>query len=243
MKLSKLIPGCFKRRLGSTKLGQAYVVWRLGGGSFSQHGEDFIISGIFDGLGIKKPSYIDIGANHPFMLSNTALFYKRGSRGVNIEPNPLQFAEIRRCRREDTNIMAGIGAERSTMPFYVMSTDTLSTFSREKAEALRRGGAHKIVRVIQVEVLTLGNVINDYCMGVFPDFMSLDAEGLDEVILGSLKDCPSLPKVICSETSGNVPEICRILEPLGYMLFLDNGLNSIFVLRDLWEETIRAKRA
>ena len=71
---------------------------------------------------------IDIGANHPFMLSNTALFYKRGSRGVNIEPNPLQFAEIRRCRREDTNIMAGIGAERSTMPFYVMSTDTLSTF-------------------------------------------------------------------------------------------------------------------
>ena len=57
-----------------------------------------------------------------------------------------------------------------------------------------------IAEVIQVRVELLKDIINEYCGGVFPDFMSLDTEGLDEMILGSLKDCPSLPKVICTET-------------------------------------------
>lgn len=145
--------------------------------------------------------------------------------------------------------MAGIGTEKCVMSFYVMNADVLSTFSREEAESLCENHGFKIAEVIQVNVDTIANIIAENCGGVFPDFMSLDTEGLDEMILGSLKDCPSLPKVICTETweyglkENHIPEICRILEPLGYMLFLDNGLNSIFVLRDLWEETINAKRA
>ena len=79
--------------------------------------------------------------------------------------------------------------------------------------------------------------------------MSLDAEGLDEMILGTLKECPSLPKVICTETweyglkTNHIPEVCGILEPLGYMLLIDNGLNSIFVIKDLWEEAIARRKS
>ena len=200
-------------------------------------------------LGIDKPSYIDIGANSPFALNNTAMLYEQGSRGVNIEPNPILFKDIVSVRKQDTNLMIGIGTAEGTLPFYVMSVDTLSTFSDTEAETLCTEHGYKITNTLQVQVKTLKQVIDEYCDGVFPDFMSLDTEGLDEMILASLKDCPSLPKIICTETweyglqANHIPATCAILEPLGYILFLDNHLNSIFVLKDLWEAAINSKKA
>jgi hypothetical protein len=145
--------------------------------------------------------------------------------------------------------MLGIGTSSCTMPFYIMNAHTLSTFSEDEAKGLCENHGFHIDEVIQVRVEPLKDIINEYCGGVFPDFMSLDTEGLDEMILGSLKECPSLPKIICTETwdyglkTNHIREICAILEPLGYMLFLDNGLNSIFVLQKLWEETINVKKS
>ena len=221
----------------------------LGGVSYSQRYEDCLVRGMFYCLGIDKPSYIDIGANSPFALNNTAMLYEQGSRGVNIEPNPILFKDIVSVRKQDTNLMIGIGTAEGTLPFYVMNADTLSTFSETEAKSLCEKSGHRITKILQMPVKTLKQVIDEYCDGVFPDFMSLDTEGLDEMILSSLKDCPSLPKVICTETyeygssKNHIPEVCKILEPLGYMLFLDNGLNSIFVQKDLWEAAINSKRA
>lgn len=202
-------------------------------------------------LGIDKPSYIDIGANSPFSLSNTAMFYEQGSAGVNIEPNPKLFEAIASVRKNDINLMIGIGPSEGVLSFYEMNANTLSTFSEDEAKTICDKHGFKIVNVIPVQVKTLKSVIviNEYCGGVFPDFMSLDTEGLDEMILSTLKDCPSLPKIICTETweyglkEHHIPEICAILEPLGYMLFLDNHLNSIFVLKDLWDSAINSKKA
>src|SRR5579871_5884717 len=56
--------------------------------TYSQHGEDMIFANIFHIIGIEKPSYMDIGAYHPINISNTAYFYAKGSRGVNIDANP-----------------------------------------------------------------------------------------------------------------------------------------------------------
>ena len=204
---------------------------------------------MFDCLGIDKPSYIDIGANSPYHLSNTAMLYEQGSRGVNIEPNPELFKNIASARKEDTNLMIGIGTSEGILPFYEMNANTLSTFSEDEAKTICEKHGFKIVKVIPVQVRTLKSVVDEYCGGVFPDFMSLDTEGLDELILSTLKDCTSRPKIICTETweyglqANHVPEICAILEPLGYMLFLDNHLNSIFVLKDLWEAAINSRKA
>ena len=46
--------------------------------SFSQCGEDLIVDYVFKARGVGRPSYLDIGAHHPYWLSNTALFYERG---------------------------------------------------------------------------------------------------------------------------------------------------------------------
>jgi hypothetical protein len=52
-------------------------------------------------LQIPKPTYIDIGTNHPYKCNNTFYFYNRGSKGVCIEPDQ-QFAPlIKKYRKRD----------------------------------------------------------------------------------------------------------------------------------------------
>lgn len=48
--------------------------------SYSQCGEDIIINFLLRRLGLDSSSifYIDIGAHHPYYLSNTAFFMKKG---------------------------------------------------------------------------------------------------------------------------------------------------------------------
>ncbi|NJK83675.1 MAG: hypothetical protein HC912_07525 [Saprospiraceae bacterium] len=44
--------------------------------TFSQSGEDLIIAMWFNIIDIKNPTYLDIGAYHPFFINNTALLYE-----------------------------------------------------------------------------------------------------------------------------------------------------------------------
>ena len=46
--------------------------------SYAQSGEDLILAHLFYKLNIAKPTYLDIGANHPSFISNTYFFYLRG---------------------------------------------------------------------------------------------------------------------------------------------------------------------
>lgn len=68
--------------------------------SYSQSGEDLIIQRIFSSLN-KKPVFMDIGANHPYSLSNTYLFYKKKQYGVCVEPDPKLFEVLRISRPKE----------------------------------------------------------------------------------------------------------------------------------------------
>lgn len=75
--------------------------------SYSQEGEDMILSRIF---GDKKNGfYVDVGAHHPFRFSNTYLFYKRGWLGINIDAMPGSMRLFDRFRKNDINIESAIG--------------------------------------------------------------------------------------------------------------------------------------
>ena len=55
--------------------------------SFAQSGEDLIANFIFKYLDIPKITYLDVGAWDPVEVNNTYYFYRRGFRGVLVEPN------------------------------------------------------------------------------------------------------------------------------------------------------------
>jgi len=213
--------------------------------AFAQAGEDMIVDFIFRAIGIEHPTYLDIGAHHPQRLSNTQFFYMMGSRGVNVEPDPDLFAEFPKHRPDDVNLNVGIGeGGPSSLPFHVMSTRTLNTFSKEEAERYAATGLHSIERVIDVPVRDINDVISSHFGGGAPDFLSVDVEGLDVEIVRSLDLSRFRPVVICVETltfsetreEVKLVEAAEYLGKNGYFSYADTYINTIFVDKLRWRQ-------
>lgn len=212
--------------------------------SFSQCGEDSIVKFIFDYLKIENPTYIDIGAHHPYYISNTALLYKNGSRGINIEPDPTLFKEFIKYREEDINLNFGISDVENELDFYIISSPTLNTFSKEEAEKYIHEGDFVIKSIEKIMVKTLNNVLKEYSNGVFPQFLSIDAEGVDEIIIKEINFENNYPIVICIETisfstSGNGMKnfkLIKYIESKGYLIYADTNINTIFVRKSIWQK-------
>lgn len=212
--------------------------------SYSQSGEDLIVKFIFDILGITNPTYIDIGAHHPYFISNTALFYENGSTGINIEPDPILFKDFLIHKKNDVNLNIGIGVLDAVLDFYIISSSTLSTFSKEDAYGYEKEGDFRIKSIEKIKVNTLSNILDKYSNGIFPQFLSIDAEGVDEVIIKSIDFEKNFPIVICIETisfstSGNGQknkQLIQFIESKGYLLYADTNINSIFVKENIWKK-------
>ena len=211
--------------------------------SYSQSGEDVIIKNIFDVLDISHPSYIDIGAHHPLYMNNTAIFYKNGSRGINIEPDSYLFQRFPLERELDINLNIGISDISGEQDFYIINVPTLNTFSKETAEDYSNKGNYNIIDVKKIKTETIQNVIRKYNNGIFPQFLSIDAEGIDELILNSIDfNSQNIPIVICIETitfseTGNGiknKQIIEFLESKNYLYYADTNINSIFVHKSYW---------
>lgn len=211
--------------------------------SYSQSGEDLIIDYIFTNyLRIHNPSYLDIGANHPTYLSNTYHFYKKGCRGVCVEPDKTLFMEIQKQRREDKCLNVGVGFQAaSKVPFYVMSEKTLNTFSKEAAERCHGYGYYKIQEVTEVDLLPIDEIISRNFSSC-PNLISLDVEGMDFQILKSMDFIKFRPEVFCIETltfvqdksERKLDEIISLMKENGYFVYADTFINTIFVDNEAW---------
>jgi FkbM family methyltransferase len=209
--------------------------------SYSQHGEDLIIDDIFKLRGINKPTYIDIGANDPFLINNTARFYRKGCHGINIEANESLVKRFEKYRYRDINLNVGISNKECELDFYIMEDNTLSTFSKEQAEAMITSGV-QLKETKKIKLLTISTVLDKYSEGKFPDFLSLDVEGIDLQILQSINYSKSYPKVICVEIAeysstgtGIIKnDIVDFLLSKGYYEYANTNLNAIMVKNEFW---------
>lgn len=218
------------------------VFRRAGRISYSQSGEDLLVRFLFESLGIGKPSYIDVGAHDPCYINNTAIFYAGGSRGINIEPNKVLLDSFKKHRPHDVNLCMCVGKYEGVIDYYIMDIPTLNTVSKEEAMRLEASTDRRVVDVVQVPVKTIASVIDEYCGGVFPDFLTLDVEGLDQEILECIEFGAKSPKVICVETAeyceqGVPRKKIKTIEYLlgeGYSVYADTFINTIFVRNDIW---------
>lgn len=209
--------------------------------SYSQCGEDLLINYIFMLRSVSNPSYLDIGANDPFFLSNTALFYSKGSKGINIEANPTLYRKFEKLRTRDINLNIGISDKEEELDFYIMEDDTLSTFSKIESEHMQTQG-NVLREVKKVKLTTVAHIIDQHCEGIFPDFLSIDVEGMDFEILQSINFDHSRPKVICVEAANYSPigagarrnELIDFLVSKGYYEYANTNLNAIMVDRKFW---------
>ena len=207
--------------------------------SYSQCGEDLLIDFIFKLKKIKRPTYLDIGAHHPWFISNTALLNKSGSRGINVEPNPELFKAFLRERMGDTNLNIGVSRKAGELDFYFNSESWLGTFSKNEADNFSRLG-RSIKKTEKIKVLSLQEIIDKYANGKFPDFLNIDVEGSEAEILKDFDFSVNYPKVICVETAKFSPDglgdkrvdLMHLIEAKGYFLYADTHLNSIYVKRE-----------
>ncbi len=210
--------------------------------SYAQCGEDLILSHIFMWLKIDRVRYLDIGAHHPCWLSNTYLLYKQGFRGVLVEPDPILHKVISKYRPRDLtlNVGVGVGGEKEA-DFFVMTTKTLNTFSREEAMKYQGYGSQKIEEVIRIPLVSVNQIILEY-FEACPNFISLDVEGLDLQILQDFDFGRFRPEVFCIETltytenntEHKVTEIIEFMECNGYFVYADTYINTIFIDRNAW---------
>ncbi|HIG28368.1 MAG TPA: FkbM family methyltransferase [Verrucomicrobiales bacterium] len=212
--------------------------------SYSQCGEDLLIQFIFKTMKRSDLRYLDIGAHDPVKFNNTFGLYRAGHRGVCIEPNPELSRRFKSIRRGDTCLNIGIGETReSAMDFYVMSRTTLSTFSKEEAERVASFGKNKIEKVVSVPVEPIREILDKHFQSP-PDFVSIDVEGMDEVVLNGFDFDQCRPTVFCIETltftednqEQKQEHIIERLKSCGYMVYADTYINTIFVDRDRWRQ-------
>lgn len=210
--------------------------------SYAQNGEDLIIDSALKNFHITNPSYLDIGTYHPVQSNNTYYFYKRGSRGVCIEPNPDLFDVIKRKRPHDVCLNVGIGPKDAKgAEYYVMTAKWLNTFKKEEADLYVAKGSQRIERVIAIPLVTMSSIMDTYFPGGL-DVLSIDTEGYDLEIVKSFDFKKYRPKIICVETllqdknfsarfsNRKITEIRELVLAHGYFYYADTHINSIFVL-------------
>ncbi len=208
--------------------------------SYSQCGEDIIINSFLTGIGIDKPTYIDIGTYHPILNNNTYFFYTKGGHGVCAEPDTTFYNLIKRNRKRDIVLNAGVGPKIvDKADFYLMSSHNLNTFSKSEADQMvveQNYGKQEIKKVVKIPLTTVDFLIETY-LNEAPDILSVDAEGLDFEIITSMNILKYRPKVICTETlryskDGGLVKETEVMEYLAkhdYVLYADTYVNSIFV--------------
>ena len=209
--------------------------------SYAQFGEDIVVASVFWYLRVDSPTYLDIGAYSPVSLSNTYFFYKRGSRGVCVEPNPAAVKLFRRMRRRDRCLQAGVGVQdhQDGLPFYILQDQALCTFDEASAQALEHKGFTKIKTVVSVPVYSINTLIKRFCESC-PDFLSIDVEGMDLALLQSIDFARYRPPVISVETidfqtQAKDAAITQFLCSQGYRVQADTVINTIYVDNRAWE--------
>ena len=213
--------------------------------SYSQTGEDRIINLIRKQLRLKQFFYVDIGACHGVSLSNTYLFYLMGFRGLLVEANPLLLERIRKTRREDILCNVGIVPEyennKRQMEFYVLSSNAMSTFHKKGADYLVENQGYSIKDVIKVDVLTINDFLRKYVKEKI-NMLSIDIEGLDLPVLEKYDYNQYRPDIICVETLTREKKkdgsIAALIESKEYFKFADTYINTIFVDRRRWLDTV-----
>lgn len=149
--------------------------------SYASHGQDLILRWLMEST--THGNFLDIGAYHPIVDSNSYLFYELGWRGIAIEPNSNFQEEWSSLRPRDIFINKAFALEEFAT-YYVHPT--LPTLNSTSAMPIYSKGfecSSEEIEVRQIAGISGAEVAR---INSFYDFLSLDVEGHEEIILHNL---------------------------------------------------------
>ncbi|QPH85590.1 FkbM family methyltransferase [Campylobacter concisus] len=207
--------------------------------SYSQEGEDMILKRLFGGQ--KFGFYVDVGAHHPKRFSNTYYFYKKGWSGINIDAMPGSMIAFDKFRPRDINIEKPISDKKQILTYYAFNEPALNTFSKELAvEYEKENYFIKFTR--DIETTTLEDILDrNLPRNQDIDFLSVDVEGLDLMVLRSNNFEKYKPKIVLIEILGNSfseienNKIADYLRQYGYSIFAKT-VNTVFFVNNSFKK-------
>ncbi len=167
-----------------------YDTWMPVKKSYSQYGEDVYINTELKKYQLKDELYLDIGANHPSDISNTYLLYRKGFKGIIIEPNEELIGLFRKFRKRDITLMIGCSNESTMLRFNISKTPVLSSFSDNRTV--------NTYKQVYLPVMPLDLAIANIPCSMI-SLLSIDVEGLNHEVLQGATQSIKKSLLLCIE--------------------------------------------
>ena len=191
---------------------------------YAQNREDLILEAFFPGE--DEGFYVDVGAYDPNIDSVTKMFYLKGWRGINIEPQPARYKKFVRARRRDVNVQCGISSNEGKQVLRVYPNGGLSTFSQAMKE--EHDEEQLSFQEMSIKMIALKNLFKRHKVSKI-QFMKIDVEGLEDEVLKSNDWKRYRPEVLCIEANHIVQDWQTYLIDQDYKLVFNDGLNDYYV--------------
>lgn len=209
--------------------------------SFAQNQEDIMLWRALKH--VENGFYIDVGAAEPVNLSVTHLFSLEGWSGINLEPEPSYFKELRESRQRDINLQLCVASQAGEIDFFRIAGTGLSTTSESIALEHEKAGFN--VKKFSVRCKTLREICEDYVDDRQIHFLKIDVEGAELDVLAGADFNRFRPWIVVVEAT--LPMIQtenhlsweHILTESKYEFAWFDGLNRFYVASERSNEILQ----
>ena len=194
--------------------------------TYAQHGEDIIAEAL---LPEARGFYVEVGAFHPVQISNTYLFYRKGWRGIAIDPNPAVPELFHRTRPRDLVVECAVGEDEGVR---ILDMTKAGESHHLRGAGVASQASQQPVCSIRVDCRRLESILKDHLpAGQTIDFLSIDAEGHDLSVLRSNDWQKYRPRLIAVEDFASEVEspICKTLSEEDYKLVFTSHVTRFFM--------------
>jgi len=172
---------------------------------------------------IVNGTYVDLGAFHPIKYSNTCLLFNNGWSGLNIDLNQTAIDYFDIVRPKDNNICCAISNKEEKIKVFINSIfSPINTINKTHAKKFNFASKNELSYTVKAKKF------NSICKKKF-DFLDIDIEGSDFMVLKSINLKYFKPKLICIEIldKNYLIKIKKYLIKLNYF-FIKRKTSSFF---------------
>lgn len=189
---------------------------------------------------MKQPGYyVDIGAHHPFRLSNTAYLWTLGWNGLNVDASEHTVTLFNELRPADINLRKAVvsseySKNNTDIVFYF--SDNIDNCASCDPQIAKERNLKNQISVPCTSLDDLVVLAADKFEGEF-DLLNIDIEGLDEAVIRNIGSWIKKPNILMIEIYGSsVRDIIsnattQIIEAAGYSMVERIGHTAIFELQ------------
>ena len=188
----------------------------------SPQGEQQLIRDFFENK--HDGYYVDVGANHPTIESQTWHLEQLGWKGLLLEPIPSYCEQLKKARKGTVVQYACSSPENHNKVLKLIFAGGHSTLN---ATPIAMGDRSQ--ETMEVTCRTLDSILEDNHVPIGFDFISIDIEGHEMEMFKGFTLAKWKPKLILLEDHVINHEKHNHMKSHGYQLILRTGLNSWYV--------------